>query len=445
MMLVMGGQGVSQTGINLKTANAMLGRVRNMSGGSTGSMESDLSRSWGSSTTASSFDQFRASDGTLSQIQMGNNTTASSNSMSLPVSIPESSDETGRDGSSSSASSSLSQSQLLPKQVVNPGRYKTEMCRPFNETGHCKYGEKCQFAHGGPEMRGLPRHPKYKTELCRTFHTVGFCPYGPRCHFIHSEDEYKLVEISQMKHQQAAQQAAKEVAQQAAHLQAQHQALEAQISMMLSQVQNQITNQASVTNPTVYPPQLGAPIEHSSVPYILGSAADSPPESPIGSLNDEVFQQQHFMNSQQQPMDYFPTAAAPHHMSANIPAIPVQQQIQSMLAQQQQPPHLAGFVGNDNGNNGGLLIESLASAATNHHVENHLSSIMGGLLLDNHYVQPSNPPPAMPCSAVIPPPQVLLQQDPSPPSSPDSLCSSMDSNRGGSRLPVFSRLASVTN
>ena len=68
-------------------------------------------------------------------------------------------------------------------------RYKTEMCRPFLEYGYCKYGDKCQFAHGEHEVREVPRHPKYKTELCRTFHAKGFCPYGSRCHFIHSMDE----------------------------------------------------------------------------------------------------------------------------------------------------------------------------------------------------------------------------------------------------------------
>ncbi|XP_012873359.1 PREDICTED: zinc finger protein 36, C3H1 type-like 2 [Dipodomys ordii] len=66
---------------------------------------------------------------------------------------------------------------------INSTRYKTELCRPFEESGTCKYGEKCQFAHGFHELRSLTRHPKYKTELCRTFHTIGFCPYGPRCHF----------------------------------------------------------------------------------------------------------------------------------------------------------------------------------------------------------------------------------------------------------------------
>ncbi|XP_075391465.1 mRNA decay activator protein ZFP36L2 [Tenrec ecaudatus] len=72
---------------------------------------------------------------------------------------------------------------------INSTRYKTELCRPFEESGTCKYGEKCQFAHGFHELRSLTRHPKYKTELCRTFHTIGFCPYGPRCHFIHNADE----------------------------------------------------------------------------------------------------------------------------------------------------------------------------------------------------------------------------------------------------------------
>ncbi|XP_034384002.1 mRNA decay activator protein ZFP36L1b [Cyclopterus lumpus] len=72
---------------------------------------------------------------------------------------------------------------------VNSSRYKTELCRPFEENGTCKYGDKCQFAHGMHEVRSLSRHPKYKTELCRTFHTIGFCPYGPRCHFIHNAEE----------------------------------------------------------------------------------------------------------------------------------------------------------------------------------------------------------------------------------------------------------------
>ena len=89
-----------------------------------------------------------------------------------------------RHGSTSSSASSQQQSQ----RSVNSSRYKTELCRPYEESGSCKYGDKCQFAHGMHELRNLSRHPKYKTELCRTFHTIGYCPYGPRCHFIHEEE-----------------------------------------------------------------------------------------------------------------------------------------------------------------------------------------------------------------------------------------------------------------
>ncbi|KAF7218326.1 mRNA decay activator protein ZFP36L1 [Nothobranchius furzeri] len=83
---------------------------------------------------------------------------------------------------------SSSPRQLAPPPHIS-SRYKTELCRTFEESGTCKYGAKCQFAHGLDELRGLSRHPKYKTEPCRTFHTIGFCPYGARCHFIHNADE----------------------------------------------------------------------------------------------------------------------------------------------------------------------------------------------------------------------------------------------------------------
>ncbi len=33
-----------------------------------------------------------------------------------------------------------------PNSQVNSSRYKTELCRPFEENGVCKYGDKCQFA-----------------------------------------------------------------------------------------------------------------------------------------------------------------------------------------------------------------------------------------------------------------------------------------------------------
>ncbi|PRW33819.1 Ankyrin repeat domain-containing 13C isoform B [Chlorella sorokiniana] len=69
--------------------------------------------------------------------------------------------------------------------LANP-LYKTELCRSWEETGSCRYGAKCQFAHGREELRPVVRHPKYKTEVCRTFAQSGTCPYGTRCRFIHS-------------------------------------------------------------------------------------------------------------------------------------------------------------------------------------------------------------------------------------------------------------------
>lgn len=158
-------------------------RMRNLSGGSNGSTAS------GSSTGSSLNLDNQYSDnhfclGNMEGSPFGSNSAISQgrsgSSMShrkLDRSLSDSdSDRLSNNGCSSSHRS------------VNSSRYKTELCRPFEESGSCKYGDKCQFAHGYHELRNLARHPKYKTELCRTFHTIGFCPYGPRCHFIHEDD-----------------------------------------------------------------------------------------------------------------------------------------------------------------------------------------------------------------------------------------------------------------
>lgn len=68
-------------------------------------------------------------------------------------------------------------------------RYKTELCRPFTEEGQCKYGSKCQYAHGTHELRPTFRHMKHKTKLCHKYHTTGFCNYGSRCTYIHNEED----------------------------------------------------------------------------------------------------------------------------------------------------------------------------------------------------------------------------------------------------------------
>lgn len=40
------------------------------------------------------------------------------------------------------------------------GLYKTELCRSWEEKGTCRYGPKCQFAHGEDELKRVQRHPK---------------------------------------------------------------------------------------------------------------------------------------------------------------------------------------------------------------------------------------------------------------------------------------------
>eukprot|EP00027_Filamoeba_sp_ATCC50430_P000324 CAMPEP_0168556884 /NCGR_PEP_ID=MMETSP0413-20121227/9125_1 /TAXON_ID=136452 /ORGANISM="Filamoeba nolandi, Strain NC-AS-23-1" /LENGTH=239 /DNA_ID=CAMNT_0008587869 /DNA_START=345 /DNA_END=1064 /DNA_ORIENTATION=+ len=75
----------------------------------------------------------------------------------------------------------------IEDELQKQNLYKTELCRSFTETGVCRYGHKCQFAHGGHELRPVLRHPKYKTEACKTFSLTGQCPYGNRCRFIHQQ------------------------------------------------------------------------------------------------------------------------------------------------------------------------------------------------------------------------------------------------------------------
>ncbi|KAI9895351.1 hypothetical protein PsorP6_019098 [Peronosclerospora sorghi] len=76
-----------------------------------------------------------------------------------------------------------------PKNGTKSSLYKTELCKRFSEFGNCRYGAKCQFAHGIAELRHVVRHPKYKTTKCKSYWGSGHCPYGSRCRFIHEETE----------------------------------------------------------------------------------------------------------------------------------------------------------------------------------------------------------------------------------------------------------------
>jgi len=67
------------------------------------------------------------------------------------------------------------------------GLYKTELCRSWEEKGTCRYGGKCQFAHGEDELRKVSRHPKVcaiipKNETCHLF--LKNCLHSTRLKFV---------------------------------------------------------------------------------------------------------------------------------------------------------------------------------------------------------------------------------------------------------------------
>jgi len=67
-------------------------------------------------------------------------------------------------------------------------KYKTEMCKNWELRGHCKFGDKCCFAHGRDQLKvKVLTHIKYKTKPCKQYHQTGYCPYGQRCQYLHKE------------------------------------------------------------------------------------------------------------------------------------------------------------------------------------------------------------------------------------------------------------------
>ncbi|KAJ9528442.1 hypothetical protein QJQ45_020276, partial [Haematococcus lacustris] len=87
---------------------------------------------------------------------------------------------------------------------------KTRLCEEFMNTGSCKYGDRCTFAHGSNELRQPPNQSSFaaaqarpytdrpglnkeihKTRLCERFMSTGACNYGSRCTFAHGSHELR--------------------------------------------------------------------------------------------------------------------------------------------------------------------------------------------------------------------------------------------------------------
>jgi hypothetical protein len=76
------------------------------------------------------------------------------------VSLPGQNVSTGLGDSQNSSSSVDSNGNGPSANNRKLGLYKTELCRSWEEKGTCRYGPKCQFAHGEDEIRKVSRHPK---------------------------------------------------------------------------------------------------------------------------------------------------------------------------------------------------------------------------------------------------------------------------------------------
>ena len=65
-------------------------------------------------------------------------------------------------------------------------KYKTELCKFYELTGQCKYGDNCAYAHGKENLRAkVTNTTAYRTKKCIQFFENGYCPYGNRCQFQH--------------------------------------------------------------------------------------------------------------------------------------------------------------------------------------------------------------------------------------------------------------------
>ena len=89
------------------------------------------------------------------------------------------------------------------------------MCKHYNTTQGCSYGDKCQFAHGSDELRLLNNQSNInnknkinlegkkskqinpiniKTIKCKNWEKNGACKYGNYCTFAHGENDLKKKE-----------------------------------------------------------------------------------------------------------------------------------------------------------------------------------------------------------------------------------------------------------
>ena len=79
-------------------------------------------------------------------------------------------------------------------------KYKQELCNNHRETGWCRYGLNCNFAHGEEELRvNTDAGSRKINKKCMHYHGIGICMWGTRCRYIHDETEEEISQMSDPK------------------------------------------------------------------------------------------------------------------------------------------------------------------------------------------------------------------------------------------------------
>ena len=90
---------------------------------------------------------------------------------------------------------------LLMQNIAIDRKYKRDICKNWRDTGFCRFGDACNYAHGLEEMRAVDRltedklkaHEIFKTQNCRAFWKGKFCQYGKRCQFRHEHRGFEKI------------------------------------------------------------------------------------------------------------------------------------------------------------------------------------------------------------------------------------------------------------
>jgi len=85
--------------------------------------------------------------------------------------------------------------QNLRGDPFRSAKVKTEMCRDYNKPGGCRFGDKCNYAHGEHQLKnqklmdlaaaGLVDIEVYRTHVCVPWVATGACPFDQRCARLH--------------------------------------------------------------------------------------------------------------------------------------------------------------------------------------------------------------------------------------------------------------------